>query len=266
MTTVPSAAGLERLTALMGGIAVRDAPPTGPPAEAWWRLADAIADGRLAKRLDVVADSVGRRDVATAFFGGWAVAPLVQLMTAPALVDRDLVPARLDDVHLRAHPEGWFDGVALGGVHDVTHGGDLEARWARQAVAVLAPVIGAVHAAGERFGLRGLWGNAVVDRVVWTATDLAERGYGDAATLVRRAQDLLDALEPLAPVRLTRARTMAVAGPSGPVTFLVKSACCLLYRSVPDWSRSPADYCTGCPILPDDTRPPRWRAYLESAG
>jgi hypothetical protein len=125
-------------------------------------------------------------------------------------------------------------------------------------------VLAAVHEAGDRFGLRGLWGHGVVDRVLWTATDLAERGYGDARTLVRRARDLLDALEPLAPVRLTRGRTMDVAGPAGEVTFPVKSACCLLYRTIPQRLRSHAEYCTGCPIIPDETRPPRWRAYLES--
>jgi hypothetical protein len=266
MTSVPSGSAAERLGPLMAGIAVRDAPPGGPPAEAWWPLADALARGRLAGLLNRITTSVGRRDVATSFLGGWAAAPIVQVMTAPALVDRDLVPVRLADVHLRAHPGGWFDGIALGGIRDVTRGGDLEDRWARQAAEVLTPVLDAVHDAGERFGRRGLWANAVVDRVLWTATDLAERGHGDAGTLVRRAQDLLDALQPHAPVRLTRGRTMSVPGPSGDVTFPVKSACCLLYRTIPEGLRTPDQYCTGCPILPDETRAPRWRAYLAGGG
>ena len=260
MTAVPSTSGLERLTALMGDIAVREAPPAGPPAEAWWPLA--VAVGRMRERLDRVEDGVGRRDAATSFLGGWAVAPIVQVTTAPAIADRDLVPVRADDVHLRAHPGGWFDGIALGGAGQVTSGADLEAQWARQAAEVLTPVLTAVHEAGERFGLRGLWGNAVVDRVLWTATDLAERGFGDARTLVRRAQDLLDALEPLAPVRLTRGRTMDVEGPSGPVTFPVKSVCCLLYKTIPPRLRTHDQYCTGCPIIPDEGRSARWRAYL----
>jgi len=251
---------LERLAALMGDIAVREAPPGGPPAESWWPLAEAVA--RMGERLDRVEAGVGRRDAATSFLGGWAVGPIVQVTTAPAIVDRDLVPVVAGDVHLRAHPGGWFDGISLGGVGHVTRGGDLEERWARQAAEVLTPVLAAVHEAGERFGLRGLWGNAVVDRVVWTATDLAERGYGDARTLVRRAQDLLDALEPRAPVRLTRSRTMDVEVPSGSVTFPVKSACCLLYKTIPPRLRTPDQYCTGCPILPDEGRPARWRAYL----
>jgi hypothetical protein len=255
-----SADGLARLTALMGGIAVRDVPPAGPPAEAWWSLADTLA--RLDERLDKIAAGVGRRDVATSFLGGWLVAPLVQVTTAPALLDRDLVPLHPAGIHLRAHPGGWFDGISLGGVGEVTRGGDLEDRWARQTVEVLTPLLDAVHAAGERFGRRGLWANAVVDRVLWAATDLAERGYGDAHTLIRRAQDLLDALAPLAPVPLTRGHTMDVAGPAGRVTFLVKSACCLLYLTVPPALRIVDSYCTGCPILPDDTRPPRWQAYL----
>ena len=260
MTAVPAASGLERLAALMGDITVREAPPEGPPAEAWWPLARAV--DRMRERLDRVEAGVGRRDVATSFLGGWAVAPIVQVTTAPALVDRDLVPVAAGDVHLRAHPGGWFDGIALSGAGHVVRGGDLEARWARQAAEVLTPVLAAVHEAGERFGLRGLWGNAVVDRVLWTATDLAERGFGEARTLVRRAQDLLDALEPLAPVRLTRARTMDVEDPAGSVTFLVKSACCLLYRTIPPRLRSHGEYCTGCPIIPDEGRPVRWRAYL----
>ena len=254
-----STVGLGRLGALAGAIAVRDAPPGGPPAEAWWPLADALA--RLDERLDKIAAGVGRRDVATSFLGGWVAAPLVQVTTAPALVDRDLVPLHPPRVHLRAHPGGWFDGIALGG-GEVTRGGDLEVRWARQTAEVLTPVLDAVHAAGERFGRRGLWANAVVDRVLWAATDLAERGYGDAHTLVRRAQDLLDALEPLAPVPLTRGRTMDVTGPAGRVTFPVKSACCLLYLTVPPELRTTDRYCTGCPILPDETRPPRWQAHL----
>jgi hypothetical protein len=266
MTTVPSTSGLEHLGALMGDIAVRDAPPEGPPAQEWWNLADTLARRRLAERLERVASGVGRRDAATAFFGGWAVAPIVQVTTAPALVDRDLVPARIADIHLRAHPGGWFDGIALDGVRHLTRGGALEERWARQTAEVVTPVLAAVHAAGERFGLRGLWGNAVVDRVLWTATDLADRGYGDARTLVRRAQDLLDALAPHAPVRLTRARTVDVMGPSGPVTFPVKSVCCLLYKTIPERLRTTDQYCTGCPIVPDGTRAPRWRAYLETRG
>lgn len=260
MDAVSAALGDSRLGVLMGGIAVRDAPPAGPPAEAWWWLADVVA--RAGERLDRVEAGVGRRDAATAFLGGWVAAPIVQLTTAPALVDRDLVPARPGEVALRAHPGGWFDGIALRGVRDVTRGGDLEGRWARQAAELLTPLLAAVHAAGERFGLRGLWANAVVDRVLWTATDLAERGLGDARTLVRRAQDLLDALEPHAPVRLTRGRTMDVMGPSGRVTFPVKSACCLMYRTIPASAGISARYCTGCPILPDETRPPRWQAYL----
>jgi hypothetical protein len=260
MTAVPSTSGLERLTALMGDIAVRTAPPEGPPAEAWWPLAKAI--DRMGERLDRIETGVGRRDAATSFLGGWAAGPIVQVTTAPAIVDRDLVPVRADDVHLRAHPGGWFDGIALGGAGQVTRGADLEAQWARQAAEVLTPVLAAVQEAGDRFGLRGLWGNAVVDRVLWTATDLAERGFGDARTLVRRAQDLLDALEPLAPVRLTRGRTMDVEGPSGSVTFPVKSACCLLYKTIPPRLRTPDEYCTGCPIIPDEGRPARWRAYL----
>ena len=262
MTAVPSATGLDRIAALMGGIAVRDAPPEGPPAEAWWPL-DAVIR-RLPERLDRVESGVGRRDAATAFLGGWVAAPIVQVTTAPALVDRDLVPAEAGDVSLRAHPGGWFDGIALRGVRDVTRGGDLEDRWARQVARLLTPLLAAVHAAGERFGLRGLWAHGVVDRVLWTATDLAERGYGDARTLVRRAQDLLDALEPEAPVRLTRGRTTDVAGPGGLVTFPVKSACCLMYRTIPERLGLEQRYCTGCPILPDDTRAPRWRAYLEA--
>jgi hypothetical protein len=251
VTAVPS-----RLEALMGPIAVRDAPPAGPPAQAWWPLADVVA--RMGERLDRVEDGVGRRDVATPVLGGFAVAPLIQVTTAPLLADRDLVPLAAGEVHLRAHPGGWFDGIAVGGLRNLVRGGDLEAQWARQAAEVLAPVLAAVHDAGERFGLRGLWGHAVVDRVVQTATDLADRGYGDAGTLVRRAQDLLDALEPLAPVRLPRARVMVVGG----ATFPVKSACCLLYKTIPPRLRTPEQYCTGCPILPDDTRPPRWGAYL----
>ena len=168
----------------------------------------------MRERLDRVEDGVGRRDAATSFLGGWAVAPIVQVTTAPAIVDRDLVPVRADDVHLRAHPGGWFDGIALGGAGQVTRGADLEAQWARQAAEVLTPVLAAVHEAGERFGLRGLWGNAVVDRVLWTATDLAERGFGDARTLVRRAQDLLDALEA---ARAGAAHARAHDGRRGPV-------------------------------------------------
>jgi hypothetical protein len=246
--------GLGRLGALMGGIAVRGAPPGGPPAEAWWSLADTLT--RLGERLDKVA---------TSCLGGWVVAPLVQVTTAPALVDRDLVPLHPAGIHLRAHPGGWFDGIALGDGREVTRGGDLEDRWARQTAEVLTPLLDAVHTAGERFGRRGLWANAVVDRVLWAATDLAERGYGDAHTLVRRAQDLLDALAPLAPVPLTRGRTMDVAGPAGTVTFPVKSACCLLYLTVPPELRTTDRYCTGCPILPDETRPPRWQAHLATS-
>src|SRR6185295_668275 len=113
------------------------APPEGPPAAAWWSLADTIA--RMPERLDRVEAGVGRRDAATAFLGGWAAAPIVQVTTAPALVDRDLVPARATDVHYRAHPGGWFDGIALRGVRDITRGGDLEERWARQAAELLTP-------------------------------------------------------------------------------------------------------------------------------
>jgi hypothetical protein len=55
---------------------------------------------------------------------------------------------------------------------------------------------------------------------------------------------------------------MDVAGPAGRVTFPVKSACCLMYRTIPASAGIAARYCTGCPILPDETRPPRWQAYL----
>jgi hypothetical protein len=259
-----AATGMQRLLpAYQVGIGV-------PHGAAWHNVADILRTGRIPAWLDVVESNVGRRDVATSFFGSWIVAPLVLAPTAGVLVDGVLPRADAAHTYLRAHPGGWFDGIAFGdpGTRwDVpADRTDLHAAWARQTADLATPLLAAVRDAGTGFGLRGLWGNAVVDRILWLATDLAQRGIGDAGAFVAGADELLKALQPLAPVALPAGRTFDVTRPAGAVTFPVKSVCCLLYKTVPRAERTINDYCTGCPLLPDDTRGPRWHRHLESLG
>lgn len=249
-----------------------------PGGHPWHRVSDIVAEGWIDGWLDAAEHAVGRRDLATSFLGSWIAAPTILATTAELLIDDRLRLAGPDTVYLRAHPAGWFDGVCLADARVavlppdvmasathacVTDREALVARWARQTVDLTAPLLAQVQVAGHRFGLRALWGNAVVDRVIWLATDLAQRGFGESGGLVTKAQELLAALDPLAPVRLPAGRTFAVTRPGGTVTFPVKSCCCLLYKTVPHHQLTVGDYCTGCPLLPDATRAPRWSRYLD---
>lgn len=254
---------------------LRPGPPTGA---GWTDVAGLAAAGAAEERLALVRRGVRRLDVASSFLGSWIVAPAVTVAGAAWLLQRRAPELTPDTVFLRGHPSGWFDAVALAAPGVAVLAGDplaggtgvrvldlgaARAHCAAGLVAVTAPLLDAVHAAG-RFGRPGLWGTGVVDRLFWLATDLAARGYGSTDTLVGEVRALLAEVQPLVPVRLPQGRTVAVPRPDGVVAFPVKSACCLLYRTVPPARRVVEEYCTGCPLVPEESRVPRWSRFLDS--
>src|SRR3954462_15177482 len=86
----------------------------GVPAERGWvNLDTALADGEVERWITRVERNVGRRDVATSFLGGWLAAPFVITSVTAVLLASRALPMQPDDVYLRPHADGWFDGLAL---------------------------------------------------------------------------------------------------------------------------------------------------------
>ncbi|UWP78894.1 hypothetical protein Dfulv_27390 [Dactylosporangium fulvum] len=130
----------------------------------------------------------------------------------------------------------------------------LDAWWAQRTAAALAPLLAAVRARAP-FGLRNLWGS-VADEVTGTAIRVAQLAGRDAEAAWARAQRLLDALAPHAPVTPARGTPCPVRHPGGRQLFQVRGTCSLYYRSMVE------TYCDTCPLRDDDSRQRRLRAYL----
>jgi hypothetical protein len=134
--------------------------------------------------------------------------------------------------------------------------------WARRVAATLTPLLAAVRSRAP-FGLRALWGG-VSDEVSGTAIWIAQLAGRAPDPAWRRAQRLLDALNPQVPVRLTRALPLPVSFPGGQQLFQVRGTCCLYYRSAAAEADGPAGdrYCNTCPLRDADSRQRRLRDYL----
>lgn len=262
-----------RLDALLPHLQVHTGVPDGSH---WHRVAD-IDDERVASWLDTVETEQGRRDVASSFLGSWLASPVVTTTVAAVLLESRCPQVSPQTVFLRHHPGGWIDGIAFADSAYVVLPDDpaaadpqaivvpdraaLYAHWARATTSVLTPLLDSVASQG-RFGRRGLWANGVVDCAVATATGLSRRHPEDTDRLVAVTTALLDALDRLTRASSPRARLFPVLWREKTYLFDVKSACCLLYKTVLPHARQAGSYCTGCPLIGDDDRAARWRRWL----
>jgi hypothetical protein len=102
-----------------------------------------------------------------------------------------------------------------------------------------------------------------VDRAMSVATMLARVDRRRAEHYLRGADGLLAALDSCAPLPLPQPRLFPVDWHGDNVQLEVKSSCCLFYKTVSACDRTTDNYCTGCPLLPDAVRQPRWARWLD---
>ena len=240
------------------------------------RLDAVLAEDRIGPWLETVEANVGRRDAATSFFGAWLVAPVVMASVAAVLLEScspDLAP---DTVYLHHNEGGWFDGVAFAGRMTTTGQASslgpeavvvpdadaLRRHWAENISTSLAPLLDEVSRLG-RFNRRGLWGVGVVDRTMSVATTLAREDAPRGEHHLGTADRLLASLSGTAPLTLPKPRLYPVAWRDETVQMEVKSCCCLFYKTVEAIARTTDNYCTGCPLLRDEVRQPRWARWLD---
>lgn len=287
---------VEQLDAADEYISVVAGPPSDDERDRWVRLADLSADPGVIDAVLAATTSVcgGERDAGAAYLAGWvAEMAVAKAYGAMASTGRTWVldPAQL---WMRRHPEGWFDGLAVGevavrvpaadaaagavGVIESADAEALERGLADDAVALLTPVFAAIRARAP-FGTRGMWGT-VADSVVAGAAYDAFRAGRDEHGHIERARRFVDVLASrLAEVggaTVTRPTTLQIECAARPVEVVQKGTCCLWYK-VPESSEDGSEvdgsqvepepgphYCLSCPLVDDAVQEPKWRTWLEA--
>jgi hypothetical protein len=264
MTSAPVEQTAARLAALdeWAGFSVR-------PGVGWFPL-DA-AEGFFDGWLELLIAEHGGRNVAGSTLGSSLAGAVVGPTVGAILLDRRCPDPSMANLIARPGDTGEFEArgvrtLALAVLPDDPAAGHpdsvvlpdedaLDDWWASRAAATLTPLFEAVRTRAP-FGLRNLWGLAI-DDVTATALWLAELAGHDQQAAWARAQRLLDALSPYAPVRFTRSRPFPVAGR----LHQVRGTCCLYYRSKAEPGPPDEIRCDTCPLRDDESRHARLLAY-----
>src|SRR5689334_6209811 len=234
MTSAPVEETAARLAALddWAGFSVRP--------EAGWITLETV-EGLLDRWLDLLVAEHGGRNVAGSTLGSALAGAVLGPAVGALLLERRCPDPSL--TNLIARPAGNGEFAARGvrtfavAVLPADPAADhpasvvlpdenaLDNWWAARTAATLTPLFDAVRTRAP-FGLRNLWGLAA-DDITATVLWLAELAGRDQHAAWARAQRLLDALSPYAPVRFPRSRPF----PAGRRLHQVRGTCCLYYRT-----------------------------------
>ena len=156
---------IERLDEADPYVSVVAGPPPADEADRWIRVHDLAGDSEVvdAALASTTAVCGGARDAGAAYLAGWIADLIVgKAYGAMASTARSWV-LDAERLWMRRHPEGWFDGLAIGDVavrlcatdpaateHDArivvsADSGELANALAVDAVALLAPLFGAIR-------------------------------------------------------------------------------------------------------------------------
>jgi ferric iron reductase protein FhuF len=254
------------------------APLTG----GWVSLRDVVRDDDVLHRwLDdlLAGEAKGRHDVAGSYLA-WYLGGIVAEPVVDALVARDRAwPTTAENLYVRRHELGWFDGFAIASpevyvLPDDERAGDPDARIVRsydemqelvavQVAQLLEPVFAALRRMA-RFGRRGMWGS-VADGIGASTMWAVRARSGDAERAWRRAVAVTDRLARHAPMLTVRPQLELIDCIGGTQPVTVKGTCCLYYKvhdGVPDPHGE--GYCLTCPKRAVESRHERWRGYLDA--
>jgi len=277
-------------------VSVIAGPPPVDEADRWIRVRDLTRDSRVVDAALASATAVcgGVRDAGAAYLSGWVADLIVgKAYGAMASTARTWVldPERM---WMRRHPEGWFDGFAIGDVpvrvltsdpaatdHDARvvasdDPDELANALAADAVALLTPVFAVIRPRAS-IGTRGMWGMAA-DGVIAGAAYEALRAGRDEREAIERARVFVDSLVAIGGLPVTRPTTLTIPCAVRDVLVVQKGTCCLWYK-VPDVTTrettdvtvadeaeptNGAHYCLSCPLPDEALQLPKWREWLEA--
>ena len=238
----------------------------------WRSFPDLLADEAL---MDAWVGSYGERDARREVGGAVTAlrvcAPVMDLVVGLLVVDQCAVPLPSEGVQLGLDSSGRIIGIALRDgtlVIDpsgkatgdpATARGALASYLAGELSALLQPAFEAIRTR-SRYGLRGMWGQAV-DEIAAAAMRRARLLGLDDGKAWRAAAELTDALAAVEPLVRRRPSAYAAEWSNGEVTFAVKGTCCLYFKVSADCDKQA--YCMSCPLLADAERAPRAASVLQ---
>ncbi len=254
------------------GATGRDPHPRGPARAAGRPRASAAHASRPRLRALALAS---RAAAAGSYLASFLLSGLVEVAVAALIGQRRALVLSPGTVALRRHREGWVDGLALrdarvrvlpddpeAGSPDAVVVDDpaaLRRHVAAELAAIALPVFASVRALAP-FGAVGMAGN-FADSAAWAGVEHAgERGV-DAAWA--EVDALLDELRLAGLAFRARPRLDCAVWEGTRRSFVIKSACCLYFRTyegTPD--RSGEGYCTSCPLRCDTWRRERLAQWL----
>lgn len=241
-----------------------------PSGDRWIRVEDIVAGPALVERWleDLLRRSAqGHRDVAASYLAAWLAGAVAEPVAAALQLHQCAWPVTAENLALRRHPDGWFDGLAVLGtevrvVADDDDVAPLRELVAAELAALLAPTFDVVHAWAP-YGRPGMWGS-LADRIASDALQRARDGDRDGEASWHEAGRLIDALQARVPQLRVRPVLCDVPWSGGTAHLAVRGTCCLYYK-VSGEPRDPhgASYCTSCPLRDDGDRRRRWATWLD---
>lgn len=214
----------------------------------WIRLADVVVGDFLAARMRALGQRLqGPPELQVTYLVGWLAGPIVDLLAYAFKAQAAIPLLAVDEVSLRCHPSGAFDGIAVGSpslLHheDVADQAAFDRALIDRVVALMNPVVEYVLPRSP-LGRRAVWA-AVADRLV-TALLPRNRTDPDMPASVAVVERVMAVPGPLSTTR----RWTVVDTPAGRAYAPVSAACCFSYRSIE------AENCpTTCPKLDEAIR------------
>jgi hypothetical protein len=230
--------------------------PTDPE---WIALPEAVAAAST-WHADLSA-RVGDDRAAAAYLTGWIAEVPALLAGVPVVLGAPVVELEIDDLHVRRHVDGWFDGLAI----DPWSAHEPPAPLAAAADVVhrlTAPVIASLIAELP-VGAAAAWGH-VADSLSGHALHLARASGRDPDAAWDGAQRLLDGLQDRLGFRLVRPRPLLVPWSGGTARHQTRGTCCLHHRTCRDPDPRGEGYCATCPLRDETSRVERLAACLDA--
>jgi hypothetical protein len=255
---------------------------TWPPAGECWFLFSEVLDSPdvISGWVDelLAGEARGRRDVAGSYLSSWIAGTLAGVPAGALIAGSRAWPLEPENIALRRHADGWFDGMALrsaalwvlpddpdAGHPDVVvvaTPDELRARLAAEIVRVVDPMFARVREA-TRYPSRSMWGS-LADGIASMALWRDRRAGSPDPEVWERAGEFLDRLESRARLLKDRPTLGEVTWSGGCHRISVKSTCCLYFK-IFDGEPDPEGegYCSSCPFRSEESRKEKWSTWLE---
>jgi hypothetical protein len=232
----------------------------GLPTDAEWLSLPEAVDAAPAWHAELTT-RVGDRRAAAAYLVGWIAEVPALLTGVPVVLGAPVVEVEVDDLHVRRHTDGWFDGLAIDpwSAHEPVRPLDAAAEMVHR---LTAPIVETLTAELP-VGASAAWGS-VADSLAGHALHLARASGRDLDDVWVAAQRLLDGLESRLAIQLVRPRPLLVPWTGGIARHQTRGTCCLHHRTCADPDPRGDGYCATCPLRDEASRIERIAAYLDA--